>query len=493
MLAAAGALWIAVSAVLAPRAGGTDVYIFKDAGCNLALGEGFVSAALPGSLDLTPHLYASYAPGVPLLFGIVARVFGCNGYTNTFFDLIIGVLASIAAARALVPAVAPHFRLLCALLLGLTLPVGFVAAVGDRPEALGMLGFVVVCVLAREGRRPFAAAFTAGIVTLFYPFGGMLSGLAAWCLELGPCPWGDIRRRWRHVLGSAVRLLAVYLLPVVLVAFCYNVADPTAFARFGGHAFGVETGAGAVFENSYARLLAHAAFSSGPFSLSLTVSSGLAAVLVLGVVGIELARAGLRADWTLPVLVLAFVAVPLVFPAQANYMAWSRSALAVLLATSGGPIAAAAVRRQLVPLLLAIVCLANLPFVALDTIIRMQSRESYGIAEGEARSYAQALASRPADRIVLVPAEVYFIYKPLLYRIANPDYFASLDAILPEIGGIVVCPYATLPGTRKALDSALAARLELISSVRSHLMPELFGLQLTHREWGLSCDQYVSR
>lgn len=492
-LAAAGALWIAVSAVLAPRPGGTDVYIFKDAGCNLALGQGFVAAALPGSLDLSPHVFASYAPGIPFLFGVVARVFGCNGYTNTFFDLVIGVLASIAAARALVPAIAPRFRLACALLLGLTLPAGFVAAAGDRPEALAMLGFVVVCALSREGRRPFAAAFAAGVVTLLYPFGGMLSGLAAWCISLGPCPWRDMALCWRRILGSAVALLAIYLLPISLAVIAYGVADPTAFIRFGGHAFGAGSGVGSVFENSYARLLAHAVFSSGPYSLSLTVSSALVAVLVLGVVGIELARAGSSADWTLPVLLVAFVAAPFIFPSQNNYMAWSRSALAVLLATAAGPIASAAVRRHIVSLLLVIVCLANLPFVALDAIIRIQARDSYGIAEGEARSYAQALAARRSDQYVLVPAPVYFIYKPLIRHIANPDYFASLEAVLPKIGGVVACPFASLPGSGDVQEGELASRLELVSRAGSHLVPELFGFRLTHREWGLSCDQYVAR
>jgi hypothetical protein len=493
ILVVAAALWIFGSAILAPRAGGTDVYIFKDAGCNLALGQGFVSEALPGSLDLAPHLYASYAPGVALLFGIVARVFGCSAYTDTFFDLIVGLLVSLAVARVLVPAIAPRFRLPCALLLGLSMPVGFVAAAGDRPEASGMLGFVLVCVLARGGRRPFAAAFAAGTVTLFYPFGGMLSGFAAWCIALGPCSSRDIAQRWRPALGAAVRMLAVYLVPILLVAAAYDIVDPTSFARFGGHAFGAASGAGAVFDNSYAHLLAHAAFSSGPYSLSLTLSSAVAAVLVIGIVRTDLPGMGARTDWILPVLLLAFIAAPFLFPGQNNYMAWSRSALAVLLATAGGPIASAAVRRHIVPLLLVIVCLANLPFIALDAVIRAQSRESYNIAETEARSYAQALSARRANRTVLVPAAIYFIYKPLLHRIANPDYFVSLKSILPEIGGVVACPFAKVPGTKDTLDSSPAPRLELISRVSSHVMPELFGRRLTHREWGFSCDQYVVR
>ena len=63
-------------------------YIFKDPGSNLALKRGFTAIACRDN-DLDAHLYAAYSPGLPLLYGLFASIFGCNGYSNTYFDLII--------------------------------------------------------------------------------------------------------------------------------------------------------------------------------------------------------------------------------------------------------------------------------------------------------------------------------------------------------------------------------------------------------------------
>ncbi len=63
-------LWIAFWWVAAPIQAGRDVFVYKDAGCNLALGRGFYSIGLPGTDDLQPHLFASNGPAVPFLFGL---------------------------------------------------------------------------------------------------------------------------------------------------------------------------------------------------------------------------------------------------------------------------------------------------------------------------------------------------------------------------------------------------------------------------------------
>jgi hypothetical protein len=67
--------WFVASAFIAPNAGRTGVYIFKDSDCNLALNHGFTAIALPGMTGLEPHLYAAYK--------VFPFIFGCIGYSNS--------------------------------------------------------------------------------------------------------------------------------------------------------------------------------------------------------------------------------------------------------------------------------------------------------------------------------------------------------------------------------------------------------------------------
>jgi hypothetical protein len=75
---------------LGPSPARTDIFIFKDAGCNLALGLGFNAFSIP-RLDLTPRLFGSYTPGFPLVFGIFSFLFGCTAEANTLFNYGVGV------------------------------------------------------------------------------------------------------------------------------------------------------------------------------------------------------------------------------------------------------------------------------------------------------------------------------------------------------------------------------------------------------------------
>lgn len=67
--------WLVLSLLIAPSVSGPDVFIFRDAGWNLAAWGTFQSAAGPYSHDLVPRLYAAYTPIFPLLFAAYATVF----------------------------------------------------------------------------------------------------------------------------------------------------------------------------------------------------------------------------------------------------------------------------------------------------------------------------------------------------------------------------------------------------------------------------------
>jgi hypothetical protein len=81
--------WFGLTSILGPPLSGVDVFIFKEAGANLALHRGYVASGVPGSTDLIPHLYAGYTPGYPFLFGVFAAFAGVGAYSSAYFDLIL--------------------------------------------------------------------------------------------------------------------------------------------------------------------------------------------------------------------------------------------------------------------------------------------------------------------------------------------------------------------------------------------------------------------
>jgi hypothetical protein len=72
ILSAFTVLWIVFFPLTSPQPGGTDVFVFRDAGCNWAAGRGLVAASVPHANTVMPMLFASYTPGDLILFGLAA-------------------------------------------------------------------------------------------------------------------------------------------------------------------------------------------------------------------------------------------------------------------------------------------------------------------------------------------------------------------------------------------------------------------------------------
>jgi hypothetical protein len=89
--------WLIVALLVAPSISGVDVFIFRDAGWNLAAWGSFESAAGPYAHDLAPRFYADYTPILPLLFAGYASVFPRNAYAGTVFNLFLGLSAAAVA------------------------------------------------------------------------------------------------------------------------------------------------------------------------------------------------------------------------------------------------------------------------------------------------------------------------------------------------------------------------------------------------------------
>ena len=174
---------LSLTLCLAPSGAGTDIFIFKDAGCNLALGQGFNTFAIPGSPGLTPHLFSSYAPGFPFVFGLFSIIFGCTAESNTLFKYVVGAVASglfwgIAHTTM-------HSRLhkvTAGFLVGLFGPFALVSHDGDRPETLAFCFFVATCLATWRCKRggTYISALLAGITALIHPFAGLLAFVVVW-------------------------------------------------------------------------------------------------------------------------------------------------------------------------------------------------------------------------------------------------------------------------------------------------------------------------
>ena len=264
ILALSLVFWIVFSWLGAPRQAGTDVFVYRDAGCNLALGRGFYSLGLPGTDDLQSHLFASNGPAVPFLFGLFALLFGCNGYADTFFELLFAAMATLAVATLMEPAISRQWKLICAVLLGLVLPAGLVVTEPDRPDMPSFAIFVFACLLARSQRKQLshlAAPVVAGLCALFFPFGGAICGLAVWAIVITATEL-NLRHQHKELTLVTLKLIGGFLLPIAMVIIFYQITDSSAWLRFVGNGFGAQSGVGAVFHNGYSRLFYHAIISS---------------------------------------------------------------------------------------------------------------------------------------------------------------------------------------------------------------------------------------
>jgi hypothetical protein len=487
-------VWILIFWIAAPRQAGTDVFVYRDAGCNLALGRGFYSLGLPGTDDFQSHLFASNGPAVPFLFGLFALLFGCNGYADTFFELLFAAMATLAVAALMEPAINRQWKLIVAVLLGLVLPAGLVVTEADRPDMPSFAIFVFACLLARSQRRQLShlvAPVVAGLCALFFPFGGAICGLAVWAIVITATEL-NIRQQRKELAVVTLKLIGGFLLPIAVVMVFYRAADPTAWLRFVGNGFGAQSGIGAVFHNGYGQLFYHAIFSSGPYSISLVFSSLVVAVMVCYFSIKQIYHHFELREVILAMVIVIMILSPIVFfPKQNNYMAWTRSALLVLLAASQTRLAIEARRCQMTTVLLVIIAVAVLPFVGLDALIRIQSKENYDIAKNEVAKYAHAVQEAKIDKLIAIPSRLYFLYKTNLPQLGD-EYLIGAEAKPSNIGGIVECR----PGSSYREDerpmAAFLPPVVLFAHTSSPYTPHLLGHRVTRHEWGWSCDQYLA-
>ena len=498
--------WLGFFSLMSPAAPGPDVFVFRDAGCNWARGAGFVAASVPHGNTSHAKLFASYTPGAPLLFGVVASWLGCSGWVDTIYNLFFATVAVLLFYICFGWAVrSRRLRLWAALLLGVLLPTGMVAFDNDRPE---MPAFCLLVAILLGWRKTASVSGRAlllgcvGLVFLIHPFAGIVGWFLVAFLLVFEEP--------RMLTGRLPVVLAGTAL-YVLVVFGWLLSmwwqDASAVRRFLEHAAGQGTGAGVILHgvktanagggpavrNGYA-VAYHQLFNPAfPASAALAASLLVCGLVVAVYAFREAGRARLRLQGVL--LLTVFLIFPFaVFPGQTNYLGLARAVLVVALLIGKFPLAG--VLREsgasFAFILISFVFLA--PWVALEVLQNIEARGSYFDARQQVRRVHDLFAARGVSNpTLLVDSGHYFLYKPFFPNLYNRNYAEPGDASgLAQ--GMLVCYSGTRAFSRAELpeDEKLAAHgWKLIDGGEDAVHVTLFGHAVMRRNWTWMCDVYA--
>lgn len=419
-----GAWLLIYGVLLAPGLGGTDTYFFKDAGANLALGRGFVSALTFGNATFEPKIYAHYPPLHGLAFGGFSSLFGVGPRQNGLFNF------AVAAAAALLAYVvlrrwdrADGFRLYRPALIALTaaaMPLAFSGIESDRPDAMGLAAMIAALLPLLETPtlgRYFVASFLAGLTLEISPICGVLAvaGVATfWFCRSSGRTRSECVALWQL---APVAVIGFSICPVLVTAGLLAL-DPTWLARFAGVASGEGGEAsgsyGGVFflallKGDFARFLS--AFEVRQLGHAIHYASLIVVWLALFAVCLWHWARSTRAAGHL-LLIMAVGLVPLlVSPYQSYYVGAAAGFVLVLFAAVAAPRDAHERKAGQLAILGAFAGMIaiNAPFVARDLLYQAYlgpsvRRMTETLAELKARHLFQG-------KIVAVSPELYMLFK----------------------------------------------------------------------------------
>jgi hypothetical protein len=507
ILGAFAVLWFCFFAWMPPQPGGPDVFVFRDAGCNWAHGDGLVAASVPHANTIRPMLFASYTPGTLVLFGLAASLFGCAGPVDTFYNLTLAAAAVFLLYACFSIAVTSRWQRICAaLLLGAILPTGMVAFDSDRPEMPAFLLLVAILLLWRHAHSVATRSLlfaAVGLVFLIHPF----AGIVGWLLLAFLLAFRE--HAWTGRLQVLAAGTALYALIVAAWLIAMWSQDHTAIHRFLQHAAGQGTGAGVVLHgakatgaqstpvvhNGYAVAFGQLFNPAFPASVSLAISLLLSGLLVVAYAFRGPERARLVLQWAF----LAFVLLvfPLaVFPAQTNYLGISRALLLAVLFIGGFPLASA-MRGSVAPLLLILIgFIFMVPWVGLQMLQSVDARASYYSEQGQAmrvRAFFEQRGIR--NPALLVDSGHYFLYKPYFPNLYNRNYLEPGEPT-SQYQGLIHCYSGSRAFSRAQLpwDDALQAdEWSLIDGGEQVVRVALFGHPIMRRNWTWMCDVYARK
>ena len=196
----------------------TDVFLFKDAGANLALTGRFVVANLPHMSPDESVPYAYYPPVFPFVFGLWSKAFGVGLKSSMALDCFFRTLRTLLLAAFAFSQLKRRKLKDSSVVLaaGFVILLSLLSSDGDRPDELGLIfGFTSWLLIARS--VPGAGIFL-GLCGATSPAAGFFFALGWYFAYPKKIPL---------IVGGAFAALTFGLcnLPVYL-------ADPRAFSRF---------------------------------------------------------------------------------------------------------------------------------------------------------------------------------------------------------------------------------------------------------------------
>ncbi|MGA7525578.1 MAG: hypothetical protein WBW84_24235 [Acidobacteriaceae bacterium] len=501
---------------LTPPAGSTDVYCFRDPAINLLLHRGFTTASYVLSRSFRPVLYSTNTPLSGLTYLPFAWIFGAGSTSAQLYYLTLAAIAD-AACVLLILRIAPRGRIRTVLifLLALTLPFGLLGSELDRPENLSfLLLLLLLLVLGRQKLSAIAVAGTiAGIAFLSEPFAGVVGGLlTAGAVFCGALEAAQATTARAHLfLTRSIWLLLWFLIPIAATAGIFFRQDPGSLNRFLHHADFVVSrgtkggdpvtsltgdGTDEHLEVGLSRYGNAVRFyrMMGPVTM---LRVGVFALILLAWIGLCFRAKGKgRSRLALFGLGAILLVLPVVaFPVQENYLILDACLIPfTLLLNWCGCTEALRDWRCAAVLALAADLLVLLPGGAIRLMQGIEGRRSYEQAQAQVRLlHAYLLSHYHYGNVVLVPASEYYLYKPLIPDIFNPDYL-SPDHDPQQVEAVVNCNRGTkyfAPLEQPLPQIAEGSGMVLIAAGVDQVPITLFHRRVMSRNWTWSCDIYV--
>lgn len=508
LLAAAG--WIVLLLfVLAPPSGSTDVYCFRDPTINLLRGHGFRTASYVLSTSFQPLLYSINTPLSNLAYLPFAWLFGPGPRSAEIYYLVLSFAADLAClilvARSLPLG---WLRLALVILIALVLPAGLLASQLDRPENLSFLLLLLLLLLLRQisMRRALLAGMLAGLSFLSEPFAGVL----AVCFIAGLVLLRTVDKRRLKVHFVALSLLG-FLLPLGITAAIFYHQDPGSLTRFLSHTnYVVDRGADDVGDQG-SSTVSHTHQSLTGEMLNRYVSAVRLYISMGPSIWILNAAFLLILLWwffycfqstgdrherlafcLLGLILLVFPIV--VFPLQGNYLLLGRCLFPFAIALNWAGAARFSQSPKWVAPMLAVNLLVLLPGLFLGVAQRAEAKASYSEAERQVAILLSYLnAHGLTNDVVLVPAAEYYLYKPAIDNIFNPDYLSSYHDP-KQVAAIVNCNLATHyfePLKKPLPEIAKDQDFRLVSTGQRQVHVRILGHSIASRNWTMACDIYA--
>lgn len=131
---------------------GSDVFIFKEAGVNLALKGKFVVSNLPFMPSNEEFTYYFYPPLYPFLYGLWTKVVGFGYEQGVLFDSFVKLIRTILILSFVWSPFKNASKTKISIFLSFLLILSFLTSDGDRPDDLAsILGFLSWHYLFRNG------------------------------------------------------------------------------------------------------------------------------------------------------------------------------------------------------------------------------------------------------------------------------------------------------------------------------------------------------